>query len=401
MDQRGFRSLELRSNRERLVGSAPGRLQERAILALSEIAARLLRRDRGGFAEAKYDQAPIEAAWMSLQATLESWDASSLNELIDSEDARAPVTGPAVTLHVVASNTPLLAWTSIARALLVESASIVRLPQDAPDVAAWTQRFLDSLAEVDEPLLGLIYIDTWPSSDTATTQAALAVADCALVYGSDKTVEAVRALATGATRVIGFGSRISLGLVLDGADLEEAAQCAALDIALFDQQGCLSPQSVYVQGPRSDHDRFVKCLAKSLEDCSRLFPARSALQASRIREATDIARFKPDGAVMQDPKLLWTVTSTSSLDIDSLSIPGFVSIRPLPSFPALSNSLARSPLLGKLQGASIAARDNTRFSAAASWARQIGVCYICKPGHLQRPPFSWREDNKPVLACLL
>ena len=39
--------------------------------------------------------------------------------------------------HVIAGNTPLLAWTSLLRALLMRSASVVKLPSG--DAAEWGQ----------------------------------------------------------------------------------------------------------------------------------------------------------------------------------------------------------------------------------------------------------------------
>ena len=65
--------------------------------------------------------------------------------------------------HVIAGNTPLLAWTSLLRALLMRSASLVKLPSG--DAAEWGKLFHASLADVSPALASGIELRQWPGGD--------------------------------------------------------------------------------------------------------------------------------------------------------------------------------------------------------------------------------------------
>ena len=84
------------------------------------------------------------------------------------------------------------------------------------------------------------------------TRRLLSGADAASIYGSDATVRAVRALAPADAEVIPHGhglGAIFVGREVLGADADLGPLLAgmALDIAAYDQRGCLSPQLVLVE----------------------------------------------------------------------------------------------------------------------------------------------------------
>jgi len=96
-------------------------------------------------AEALNDPFPFAMVWVSLDAILDSLHPAELWALIDAEECR-DAQGFAVVGHVIAANTPLLAWVSVIRALLVRSASLVKLPSGP--AAEWGRLFWRSLQDV-------------------------------------------------------------------------------------------------------------------------------------------------------------------------------------------------------------------------------------------------------------
>ena len=70
---------------------------------------------------------PFAMVQVSLDALLDSLTPEALWRLIDAEGVRDARGFPLIG-HVIAGNTPLLAWVSVLRALLVRSASLVKLP---------------------------------------------------------------------------------------------------------------------------------------------------------------------------------------------------------------------------------------------------------------------------------
>lgn len=67
-------------------------------------------------------------------------------------------------------------------------------------------------------------------------------------YGSDATLEALRARAGARVRLLGFGSGFGVAVIGPSADPERAAQALARDVIAFDQRGCLSPRILLIEG---------------------------------------------------------------------------------------------------------------------------------------------------------
>ena len=95
---------------------------------------------------------------LSLDALLDSLTPEALWRLIDTEEVRDACGVPRIG-HVIAGNTPLLAWTSLLRALLMRSASVVKLPSG--EAAEWGRLFHASLAAVSPALASAIELRQW------------------------------------------------------------------------------------------------------------------------------------------------------------------------------------------------------------------------------------------------
>ena len=171
-------------------------------------------------AEALTAPFPFAMTRLSLDALLHSLTAEALWELIDREGVRDACGVPRVG-HIIAGNTPLLAWTSLLRALLMRSASVVKLPSG--DAAEWGRLFHASLAAVAPDLASGIELRQWVGGDTERERELCAGVGLVLAYGSDQTIAALRALCPPETPLIGYGHRVSFGLLLRGADDVEAA----------------------------------------------------------------------------------------------------------------------------------------------------------------------------------
>lgn len=115
-----------------------------------------------------------------------------------------------------------------------------------------------------------------------TDRAVLRRADRVVAMGSDATLAALRAeLAPGV--LLGFGHRFSVAWWTDPAQ----ADALALDLALFDGRGCMSPVAVFSPIP----DAGVR-LAAALDRVEARLPrgAVRPAEAARIRERVALAR---------------------------------------------------------------------------------------------------------------
>ena len=361
------------------------------VAALSEIGRRwrdpnyALRRE----AEAWTEPFPFAMVQVSLDALLDSLTPDALGALLAAENV-PDTPGYPVIGHVIAGNTPLLAWVSLIRALLVRSASLVKLPSNAS--ARWARMFHRSLAEVSPELAACVSLVEWPGGTQMLDAALCQSSDLVMAHGSDGTLDALRALCPAGTPLVGYGHRVSLGLLLPGADIYGAARGFARDVLIYDQGGCLSPQAVYVLGDFNAAKRFAALLADALAEAVQTYPlpVRAASAAGMVAEARALAWMEDGTAVWPDGDLRWTVIARPERAFIGSPTFGVVSVQPLGSLSDLPEAL--SAVAGRLQGGAVAGDAESYLP---------GVSYVCRPGRMQAPPLAWRQDGRDVLRVLL
>ena len=332
---------------------------------------------------------PFAMVQVSLDALLDSLTPDALWALIDAESVRDALGYPMIG-HVIAGNTPLLGWVSVIRALLVRSTSLVKLPSDAS--ARWAFAFRQSLAEVAPPLAACVSFAEWPGGTTDLDAALCVQSDLVIAHGSDGTLDALRAHCPPQTPFVGYGHRMSFGLLLPDADTEGAARGFAKDILLYDQGGCLSPQVLYVIGSFDDAKRFAAVLADALCGVSAEFPlpVRAAAASSAVSEARALASMEEHAAIWKDAERRWTIIARPQSAWRGSPTFGVVSVQPLPTLQDLPEAVAS--VAGRLQGCAV----------AGDFAGYLpGVSYLCRPGSMQAPPLAWRQDGRDILRVLL
>src|SRR5207302_6663685 len=105
----------------------------------------------------------------------------------------------------------------------------------------------------------------------------------------------------GVARLFGFGSRTSGALIslATPANLATLASALARDVTLFEQQGCLSPHHIFVEGVEgNDAGDFARSIANALtSQATALPPAKLSFQdAAAIRRFRERARWRAIGA---------------------------------------------------------------------------------------------------------
>lgn len=366
--------------------------QAEIVAALSELGRRwrdpgyTLRRE----AESWDEPFPFAMVQVSLNALLASLTEEALRELLAAENIPDTPGWPIVG-HVIAGNTPLLAWVSVIRALLVRSASLVKLPSNAS--ARWAHLFHRSLVEVAPDLAACVCLAEWPGGTREMDAALCHEADLVMAHGSDSTLEGLRALRPAGTPFVGYGHRVSLGLLLPGADRRDAARCFAKDVLIYDQGGCLSPQTIYVVGDFDNAKRFAVTLADALAVVSAEYPlpVRAASAAGAVAEARALAWMEDGAEVRQGDDGRWTIIARPGSAFRGSPTFGVVSVQPLVSLSGLPEAL--SAVAGRLQGCAVAGDADTGYLP--------GVSYLCRPGAMQAPPLAWRQDGRDVLRVLL
>ena len=341
-------------------------------------------------AEALQDPFPFQMVWVSLEAILDSLRPAELWALVDSEDCRDAQGFPLVG-HVIAANTPLLAWGGVIRALLVRSASLVKLPSGP--AAEWGRLFLRSLADVSPALAECIVLHQW-SGGTAELDAALCQnADIVMAHGGDSTMHSLRGLCPANMPLVGYGHRVSLAVLPRGTAAPEALLGLARDVLLYDQGGCLSPQTVFVEEDWTETLQIAEQFAAALRQTANEYPlpVRLARAAPAVREARALALMELDCRVLAGEDLRWTVIARPDTAFTPSPTFGVVSVQRLASLPDLPRAVAA--VAHVLQGCAAAGEGTAGYLP--------GVSRLCPPGQLQAPPLGWRQDGRDVLRVLL
>jgi len=317
------------------------------------------------------------------------------------------VTGFASAATVLAGAIPLPTFVAISAPLALRTPVLVKPSMHDPVSAAL---FARSLAARD-PLLGACVEIASFDRDDAASLAALCEAECVVATGSDVAVaaigrcfEASRAHSASAPRrFVGYGHRSSLAMLGLGATRGDAlattAAAIALDVALWDQLGCLSPLAVHVVGAdRGAAGRVAEALADALAAAEERWPRGDIGPAVAAAIAHERAEAEMrDATVFASRGTEWSVVCEANAQRRSAPLHRFVRVQPSTSVEACLAALR--PRGGQLAAVALAGFGAETAEIGAALA-ELGASRVCAPGALQSPPLGWPRDNLRVLLPL-
>jgi hypothetical protein len=361
--------------------------------------------------EATGFSAPVVAE--GLRLGLEGWSGDAFLELVarelgpdeqlDSAGA-CMVSGFGTTAVLLAGAIPMPTLLALAAPLALRSPVLAKLA--ARDTVT-AQHVARSVAECDAELGRCIDCIAFVGSDRESVDELL-TADCVVATGSDATVAAVAARVHPPRRLVAYGHRLSVAILgseaLSGSALRDSAGRVALDVALWDQLGCLSPIAAYVvDASGRTADDFAESLAQALADIEERLPRGDVGRAEAARVALERAdaemRAAAGGrvAVHASDDTRWTVIREDSAAVRPAPLHRFVRVLPAGDGAGLLDALA--PLGPHLAGVALAGFGGDSDAIARRLA-DLGASRICAPGSMQRPPLAWRHDNRGVLTPL-
>jgi hypothetical protein len=346
-----------------------------------------------------------------LEATLaeELGSVQALDEWIERPvmEARSRAYGPRLTLVVASGNVPMAALPSIVYSLLLKSPLLVKLSSDEPVLAGL---YLRSLAAAYPELGRACAAVWWPGGDEAIEAAVLPHAEAVIAFGGDAALRSLAERVSPGTRFQPHGQRAGFGMIgrerLTGAGLLTLAEAAARDVAEFDQQGCVSPQWLFVErGGEAGPEAFAAALADALAAKAVVWPrvapsTGAAATIHQLRAAAEVRSTLNPEVVLHASHggTDWTVL----LDPDAVPGPGClyrtVVLRPVEDLAAVPALLG--PITPYLQTAAVALAPERNRAVVEDLAR-AGVTRVCPLGRTQRPAPGWRPDGRPRLAELV
>lgn len=322
---------------------------------------------------------------------------------------RARAFGPALTTHVFSGNVPGLAAQSLVMATLLKSASFGKLASGDPVFAGL---FARSLIDLEPRLADCFAVTWWPGGAAPELEAvAFGRAEAVIAYGGEEAVRAVARQTAPGARFVGYGHKLSFGLIgrealADERHARRLAARAAYDCAKFDQQGCVSPHLFYVEEGAAVTPRdWAALLAAELARLGgnlprgRLTAAEAAAVAAFRRDADFRASLDPDAvALLAAEDGGATVVYDADPAFTATCLNRTVLVKPLPDAADLVPLLA--PARAFLQTAALAL-DPARRDALADRLGAAGVTRICPVGKMPDPDPAWRHDGRFNLLDLV
>lgn len=297
-------------------------------------------------------------------------------------------------------------------ALLLRSPVLVKTASAEPVLAPlWAE----SLAARDPELARLVAVLSWPRAESGLNAAAFGHADVVVAYGDAATISAVRAALPPGSRLVAHGHKVAAAILSAralAADAPGLARSLAREVALYDQQGCLSPHTVFVEeraaGTAGD---FAARLARELKALAAEWPRAplDATTASALRQFLGAREFAaaPESTVAGSIEAGYAVLSDRGPEFEFSPLGRTVFVKPV---AALDQAIAALALVrDHLQAVGLAVSHKDRLALARGlglyddvemnldWAPRVRLC----PVHaLQSPPIGWPADGHRVLASL-
>jgi Acyl-CoA reductase (LuxC) len=285
---------------------------------------------------------------------------------------------------------------------LVLGSPVLARPSSHDPVTA--RVFAAALAEEDPALAACLELVSFPSDDDAALGELLA-APCVVAFGSDETMAAVGARLAPAQRFVRHGHRLSIAVLgeaaLEGQALADAAAALALDVALWDQQGCLSPVALYALGVPRVPDALMSALAGAFAEAASRWPRGRALPEASARLAVERDTAELRAAAGADVRVArgrdFTLVAEPDAAFRGSPLGRFLRVHPAPSAERLLEALRPlGPHLAAVGVAGLGAGAGSLEPALAA----LGAARVCPFGALQAPPLDWCHDQVGVLLPL-
>lgn len=207
----------------------------------------------------------LEGVRAALELALEvDPSASEVASLVNAAQATYGVTSSTAWV-LLSSNVFTAPLRAVALALAVSKRVMVRASRREPTFARLLRRAAPDLFD-------------------SATELAPQAGDVVLAYGSDETLAAVESTLPDGVKLFGHGHGMGVAVIGRNAADAAAAEALALDVALFDQQGCISPRLVLVDG-HNQVDDFVRQLAQAIERLQERLPLGSVSSAHLLERA--------------------------------------------------------------------------------------------------------------------
>lgn len=345
-----------------------------------------------------------------LDAALRAWKPSSFVACARRELAAVLESGDlslspfAFTAVLAGGSIPMPTLLNVMIPLVLGSPVLLRETSHDPTTAPLLKRAL----EARDPILARAFEHLSFTTDDVAFETFLE-APCVVATGSDATISAVALRLRSDQRLLAYGHRFSIGVIGsnlegDGEDGKTTAEGFALDVARWDQTGCLSPVVVYLVGFEPAVEREIARATSSALDRIAIRMPRgemtTAVAAVHANERAEARMRQSSKQTSRETMLFESESHTVVLEADAQARPAplyrFLRLMPVASLDELERALR--PFGGQLSNVAVAGFLPDERVALRRGLLRLGASRFTEPGKLQTPPIDWPHDGMPLFT---
>lgn len=253
-----------------------------------------------------------------------------------------------VITHWLAGNVPVLGMISILQGIVTKNTNIIKLPKEnglvLPFMVSHIREY--SFVTKGKTISGkdimkscmFVYCDR----NDKTSQESLSIkSDIRVAWGGRNAVESVMSLPRkyGTDDVI-FGPKYSFAAIARNSfnpdDLIELTYKLAMDASIFEQQGCNSPHTVFVeQGGDITPEKFAEALSLGMGEVLKRIPKNSINSSDAYKIVNLRSEYSFTGKVFSSKGTEWTVILSNEKGLADACYQRTIFIRPVEEINAI------------------------------------------------------------------
>ena len=316
--------------------------------------------------------------------------------------------GDRLAFHVGSGNVAGVGVTSLLRSLVVGTPVLLKPGRGDVVLPVLAARALaDAFPEAAQALA----VAYWPgqSAPPELESRALERAGRVVVYGGMEVVGAFRARLPGHTPLIAYHHRVSAAAVarevlMEEEEARQVARAAAMAMAAYDQQGCVSPHIFWIEeGAAISPESWARLLARELEALEASLPSRPTAEVSArvqaVRGEAEMDRaLGTDTLVLAPDHTGWTVICESGFAFGGACGGRTARVQAIHHLDSLATLLTRWG--GILQSVAVESPEPKRTHLAKALVR-VGVSRITTLTRQPWPDPWWLHDGSGPLRALV
>jgi hypothetical protein len=289
--------------------------------------------------------------------------------------ARAPQT----VLLVCAGNLSVAVWQAFTRLALLQVQTVYLKPP-----TSFYQQEIKQIAQLflKNRFISRLHFISNVSDDV------IEKSDAVIVYGNDSTLDNLRKRVPWKKRFIGYGHKLSCGIIFSQDINLSTAKKVATDFLTYEQEGCLSPHLFYVLG---DLEPFAYWLTQAIKHYFKKHSPTplSPQQKARVYFIRQEALLQKNKVITPTDDLNSTLIIEKNSDFKTSCLHRVLYLKPARNLAHVTKLLA--PIRSHL----------STISMSRLQPFDCGASRFCSVGQMQFPSLFWKQDGFGTLSELV